>query len=150
MTTTIKLGWPKLTALKYVQFTKKTLQHLCTLIMIDNAISICARACACPTVCQLKIDRCTHHGPSGARPVADTSPSCNEFLVWHRSSFANDASSSDFAWPPPWASWRLCTPLHSRSDCPWVSRSQKWGILCPIPCEERTKPNVQYFNKNTQ
>lgn len=69
-----------------------------------KVISICVRACACPIVCRLKIDRCTRHDLSGARPVADISPSCNVFLVWHRSSFANDESSSDFALLPPWVS----------------------------------------------
>jgi len=64
--------------------------------MINQVISICVRACACPIVYRLKIDHCTR-GPSGARPVVDISPSCNVFLVWHLSSFANDVSSSDFA-----------------------------------------------------
>lgn len=115
---------------------KNTLQNVCT-FMVNKEISIYVRACACPIVCRLKIDRCTHRGLNGARLVVDTSPSCNVFQVWHRSFFASGVPSNDFAWPPPWESWRLCTPSHSRSDYPWVSRSRKWGILCPIPCEEK-------------
>jgi len=51
--------------------------------MIDKWISFCTVLMhgACPTVRQLEIEHCTCRGPGGARPVADTTPSCTVFRV---------------------------------------------------------------------